>query len=46
MKASELIEKLRAAINQWLRLGPCHLTAEAAELHAKALLSFTRRDND
>jgi len=24
--------------------GLCHLTAEAAELHAKALLSFTRRD--
>lgn len=27
-----------------LERGLCHLTAEAAELHAKALLSFTRRD--
>jgi len=27
-----------------LNRGCCHLTREAAELHAKALLSFTRRD--
>ncbi len=30
--------------NIWLSHGICHLTSEAAELHAKALLSFTRRD--
>lgn len=27
----------------YLEAGLCHLTQEAAELHAKALLSFTRR---
>jgi len=29
---------------QLLEFGLCHSTKEAAELHAKALLSFTRRD--
>ena len=28
---------------KWLKAGLCHLTKEAAELHANALLSFTRR---
>lgn len=27
--------------NRWLKLGICHLNKEAAELHHKALLSFT-----
>ena len=27
--------------NRWLKSGICHATAEAAELHRKALLSFT-----
>ena len=27
----------------WLEAGLCHLTQEAAAIHAKALLSFTRR---
>ncbi len=27
----------------WLSLGICHMTREAAELHAKALLSFTQQ---
>ena len=29
--------------NGWFSIGICHLTKEAAELHAKALLSFTRQ---
>jgi len=29
--------------NRWLSWGVCHLTREAAELHAKALLSFTKK---
>lgn len=29
---------------RWLNWGVCHLTREAAELHAKALLSFTKRE--
>lgn len=28
----------------WLSLGVCHLTEEAAKLHAEALLSFTRKE--
>ena len=31
------------AEKRWLSLGLCHLTEEAAAIHAKALLSFTRR---
>ena len=31
------------ADKRWLSLGLCHLTQEAATIHAKALLSFTRR---
>lgn len=30
--------------NRWLSWGVCHLTREAAELHAKALLSFTKKE--
>jgi hypothetical protein len=30
-----------ATDNRWLKSGICHATAEAAELHRKALLSFT-----
>lgn len=29
--------------NHWLSLGVVHLTREAAQLHAKALLSFTKK---
>ena len=29
---------------RWLELGICHLTREAAELHAMALLSFTKKE--
>ena len=29
----------------WLGSGICHLTREAAELHAKALLSFTKKED-
>ena len=32
----------RDALAFWLKAGICHLTQEAAELHAKALLSFTK----
>ena len=31
---------------EWLRLGIVHLTKEAAELHAKALLSFTQEQSE
>lgn len=27
----------------WLSLGLCHLTRESAEIHAQALLSFTKQ---
>ena len=30
--------------NKLLNLGICHLTREAAEIHAKALLSFTKKE--
>lgn len=29
---------------RWLNWGVCHLTREAAELHATALLSFTKKE--
>jgi hypothetical protein len=32
--------------NQWLKAGLCHLTKEAADLHLKALLSFTNGDTN
>lgn len=32
------------ADKEWLKKGIVHLTREAAELHAKALLSFTRKE--
>lgn len=30
----------------WLKRGLCHATKEAAELHAKALLSFTQMEDE
>ena len=30
--------------NEWLKKGLIHLTSEAAEIHAKALLSFTQNN--
>ena len=41
--AVDFIWQNMAADERWLSLGICHLTQEAAAIHANALLSFTRK---
>ena len=42
--ATQIIWKNDVHDNEWLSLRICHSTRESAELHAKALLSFTKKE--
>jgi len=44
LSSSEMTWEDHETDNDWFFTGICHLTREAAELHAKALLSFTKKE--